>query len=307
MFTAAFALTGCSPGASEPVSRPGSTTPAVSFTAVHASNALARVSALLALGPREAGTPGAERAAQWLAAQLRGAGLANARVGSFEDHTPVGAVRFHNVLAEWPGTSPEWIVLLSHFDTKTGIGSDKEPFLGANDGGSSTGLLLELAAAMVKAGPQRRGVIFAFLDGEECRIGYSERDGLHGSRHLARELKAQARPVRAVILMDMIGDRDLHVTIPHNGTPALQSLALAAARTQGVRDSFSLLDGSILDDHQPFLDAGFPALDLIDFSYGRQPGANDYWHTPADTIDKLSADSLLTVGRVVLEMMRQLQ
>jgi len=278
-----------------------------SFSAAHGTNALARVAALLAHGPRDAGTPGAERVARWLSDQLRGAGLASARVESFEAETPAGAVRFHNVLAEWPGASPEWIVLLSHFDTKTGIGTAETPFVGANDGGSSTGLLLELAAAIARSGTHRRGILFALLDGEECRYGYSERDGLHGSRHLAYALKAQGRQVRAAILMDMIGDRDLHVTLPRNGTPALQELVLAAAKAQGVRSRFGLFDGSILDDHQPFLDAGFPAIDLIDFSYGSQPGVNDYWHTPADSLDKLSADSLHTVGCVVLEMVRQLQ
>ncbi len=281
--------------------------PTPAFAPACATNALARVAALLALGPRDAGTPGAERAAQWLAGQLRNDGMETARVQSFDDQTPDGLRRFHNVLAEWPGTSDEWIVLLSHFDTKAGIGTEDVPFLGANDGGSSSGLLLELAAVIARTGPQRRGILFAFLDGEECRYGYSDRDGLHGSRHLAHELKAQKRRVQAVILMDMVGDGDLHVTIPRNCTPALQVLTLAAARAQGVHDRFEMLDGNMLDDHQPFLDAGFPAVDLIDFRYGRLPGANDYWHTTADTLDKLSADSLHTVGRVVLEMLKQLQ
>lgn len=300
-------LIGCRPTIDIPASRTKTIEPIIAFTAARATNALARVFTLLTLGPRDAGTPGAERAAQWLTNQLCNAGLTNTRVISFEDATPDGPVKFHNVLAEWPGVSPKWIVLLSHFDTKTGIGTVTTPFLGANDGGSSTGLLLELAAAIVQSGPQQYGIIFAFLDGEECRYGYSPQDGLHGSRYLAQALKAQARSVRAVILMDMIGDGDLHITLPDNSTAALKVLALTAAKVQGVRHHFELFDGRILDDHQPFLDAGFPAINLIDFDYGSQSGVNDYWHTSSDTFDKLSVDSLYKVGRVVLEMLRQLQ
>ena len=160
---------------------------------------------------------------------------------------------------------------------------------------------------MLKNTPlQQHPVLFGFLDGEECRVQYGPHDGLHGSRRLAAQLAAEHRKVRAVILLDMIGDRDLTVTIPANGSSELTLLALQAAETAGVRNKFALADGQVLDDHQPFIEAGFPAVDLIDFIYGSAPGLNDYWHTPADTLDKISESSLTSVGQVVVEMLRQL-
>ena len=266
------------------------------------SNALARVTRLAALGPRDAGTPGAERAARWIADELRQIGLA-VTLDTFEDETPVGRRSFHNVVATLPGKIPEQIVFLSHFDTKAGIAPD---FIGANDGGSSTGLLLAMAEWLSRR-PRGLGLAFAFLDGEECLHAYGPQDGLHGSRKLARQMRQRNVPVRAVILLDMVGDQDLRFTLPRNGTAELKLLLLDAAAALGCRDRVKLLDHDILDDHQPFLDHGFPAVNLIDFEYGTRPGANDLWHTLADTLDQLSAESLRMAGAVALEVIRRLE
>ena len=279
----------------------------IPFTSANGTNALAHVAALCALGARDTGTPGGERAARWLATELQRTGLP-ATIDTFTNDTPSGPLTCHNVLAQlshFPKceSSNEWIVLLSHFDTKAGISPD---FIGANDGGSSTGLLLELGRALQHTPLHECNVLLGFLDGEECRVQYGPHDGFHGSRRLAAQLVADKRKVRAVILLDMIGDRDLTVTLPANGSPHLTQLVLEAARTVGVREKFQLADGHILDDHQAFLDAGFPAVDLIDFIYGSAPGLNDFWHTPADTLDKISDTSLTAVGQVVAEMLRQL-
>lgn len=267
--------------------------------------ALALAEEFIRVAPsRDAGSDGAFAAAEWIAGQLRASGL-DARIDSFEDIAPGGDTVFRNVIAEIPPPSPDagWIVLLSHFDTKSGIPG----FTGANDGASSTALLLCLASRIAGAGGDgRHGFVFAFLDGEECRVRYGKNDGLHGSRRLAAQLKEEARAVRAVVLLDMIGDRDLLVTIPRNGDRALTLKMLAAAESCGLRDFFKAGDGGVLDDHQPFLDAGFPAIDLIDFKYGSVPGANDYWHTSQDTIDKLSPESLETVGRVVVAFLAKI-
>lgn len=278
--------------------------PRLAFTAEHGTNALAQISSFVqACTPRDAMTPGAERAAQWLKDKLISSGLKNATLDTFNDKTPHGDRTFHNVEAILPGQSTRTILLLSHFDTKSGIG---QAFQGANDGASSTGLLLELARIIAASGTPRDTIHIAFLDGEECSINFDAQDGLHGSRHLARKLKSQKKDIAAVILVDMIGDRDLHIQLPHNGTGSLRACALRAADATGDRDHISLYDGMILDDHQPFLDAGFPAVDLIDFEYGDAPEKNNYWHTTSDTLDKLSAKSLTITGRIVLEMINQL-
>ncbi|MEI7945812.1 MAG: M28 family metallopeptidase [bacterium] len=280
------------------------TAPRLVFTSEHGTNSLAYVSAFIhACTPRDAMTPGAERAAQWLKDQLASSGLKQATIDTFIDQTPQGDRTFHNVEAFIPGQTERTILLLSHFDTKSGIGPS---FQGANDGASSTGLLLELARIIAASGTPRYTIQVAFLDGEECKITFDAQDGLHGSRHLAKKLKQQKKDIAAVILMDMIGDRDLHIQLPHNGTGALRAGALRAADATGDRNHIALYDGAILDDHQPFLDQGFPAVDLIDFEYGDAPGNNNYWHTPGDTLDKLSAESLSITGRIVLEMINQL-
>jgi Zn-dependent M28 family amino/carboxypeptidase len=278
--------------------------PRLVFKAENGEQALSNVTAFVqACTPRDAMTPGAERAAQWLRAKLIANGLTNATVETFTDKTPLGEKAFHNVVASIPGRSPKTMLLLSHFDTKSGI---SPTFQGANDGGSSTGLLLELARMIAASGTPRYTIQFAFLDGEECKINFDDQDGLHGSRHLAQKLQQEKRDVIAVILMDMIGDRDLHIQLPHNSTGTLRACALRSADATGDRAHIALYDGAILDDHQPFLDAGFPAIDLIDFHYGSEPNENNYWHTPADTLDKLSAESLAITGRIVLEMINQL-
>jgi len=279
--------------------------PPLTFSATQASNALASAVAFVnACTPRDGGTPGAERAAVWLHDRLIEHGVSATTLDRFTDATPRGPRPYANVLATIPGESDLWIVLLSHFDTKSGIA---EGFQGANDSGSSTGLLLELAELLQRSAvPRKYNVLCAFLDGEECTFGYSDRDGFHGSKYLAKSMKQQHANIKAVILMDMIGDSDLKITIPRNGAAALRVLALEAAEATGDRAKIGLFDGDIFDDHEAFLERGYPSVDLIDFDYGSSPGVNDYWHTSKDTLDKLSADSLLTTGRIVLEMLNRL-
>ncbi|MBQ6924322.1 MAG: Zn-dependent exopeptidase M28 [Kiritimatiellae bacterium] len=283
------------------VNNPASLAPST-LAADFGTNALMRVQRLCALGPRDALTPGAETAAKWIADELAASDLSPS-IDSFDDPAPNGASRlFRNVTATASGTGAGHVLLLSHYDTKTGISND---FVGANDGASSTGLLLELAAHYARH-PASPSVTVAFLDGEECRHTYNETDGLHGSRHLARKMQQAGERIDAVILLDMVGDRDLCLTLPRNGTARLKTALLDASAAKGLRAKVKLLPYDILDDHQPFLDAGFPAIDLIDFEYGSAPGLRDYWHTPADTPDKLSAQSLHDVGAIVHELIEQI-
>lgn len=264
--------------------------------------ALQQVADLVALGPRVSGTQGAQRAAFHLLARLRELGI-DARIDVFTNRTPAGVVTFRNVVGTIPGSGAGVVILGSHFDTKAGI----DGFVGANDSGSSSGALLEIARVLATSPRLGPTVELVFFDGEEAVATYGPNDGLQGSRrHARRYVEAgRAKEIRAMILMDMVGDRHLTVTLPKNSTSWLVSLVLQAAHAEDARRHFSLYPFEIGDDHQPFLDIGVPAVNIIDFEYGSAPGMSDIWHTAEDTMDKLSADSLRIVGRVVLRVLNE--
>jgi glutaminyl-peptide cyclotransferase len=267
--------------------------------------AMVEVEELVQIVPRHADSGGARRAAIHLESKLKALGL-KTKVDVFSEETPNGEFFFNNVIARLPGETDRVIVLASHFDTKYGIGDD---FQGANDSGSSSGVLLELTRVLTERAPFRTAFMITFLDGEECRTKYGSTDGLHGSRHLAKQIVGSGGVphIEAVIVLDMVGDRDLNITIPRNSSAKLVKELFFAAHEIGTRAVFGLSKTSILDDHVPFALAGMPAIDIIDFEYGSEPGLNDYWHTPEDSLDKLSVDSLQTVGDTVLRMIENLQ
>ena len=288
----------------QPEPTPVEPTAALDPSGFSGTDALVEVREFVALGPRHSGSDGAESAARYIVARLHALGV-TAEIDEFPDRSPTGKTTFRNVIATIPGRKPGVIVVASHYDTKAGISDD---FAGANDSGSSTGLLLHLASILQNGPPPGPNLILAFLDGEECMRSYSKLDGLHGSRRLAKQLSSRNReePVLAVLVVDMIGDSNLSITIPRNCSPELVSMTFKAASTEGVRAQFSYAPGAILDDHVPFMKAGMPAVDLIDFEFGSAPGKNDYWHTTEDTMDKLSAESLQTTGRVIIHMLNTL-
>ena len=269
------------------------------------AKAMAETEALVKIGPREAGGGGARRASVMLEGKLKALGLKTV-IDTFSEETPSGKMHFNNVLGRLPGKTNRLIVLASHFDTKSGISKD---FQGANDSGSSSGVLLELARVLKERGPYETEFLIAFLDGEECRKEYGPHDGLHGSRHLAQQIyeAGGARLVQAVIVLDMVGDKDLNISLPQNSSRELVKEIFFAAHELGVRPQFSIGPGAILDDHVPFQIAGMPVVDVIDFDYGSAPGLNNYWHTTNDTLDKLSVKSMQTVGDVVLKMIENIQ
>ncbi|MFO7820851.1 MAG: M28 family peptidase [Lentisphaeria bacterium] len=254
----------------------------------------------LSVGPRPSGSPGAAKAAGWIAKELEARDL-TPKVCKWQENTPRGKLTFRNVIAVSPGAKPGRIILASHYDTKR-LPQYPE-FAGANDSGSSTALLLAVAAVLTQVPPAKRCTFeFAFFDGEECIEKYGPSDGLHGSQHYAEKIKAKgmADKYRAMILMDMIGDRDLRVTIPPTTPKHLTKLLFEVARNQNVRNQFGyFVGGNILDDHVPFAKLGIPSINLIDFEFGPD---NSFWHTPEDSLDKLSAASLETVGNVVVEL-----
>ena len=264
--------------------------------------AFSHVQALVNIGPRPAGSPALTKTCSYISSQLEEAGL-DVQEQVFMASSPRGPLQFRNVIGKSPhcGTEPV-IIIASHFDTKH---LPDINFVGANDGGSSSGALLELArcAAMLP------NVWFVFFDGEEAIQEYSASDGLIGSKFFVEQLKAdkQVDSIKAVILLDMIGDANLNITLPPNCTAKLVEEVFAAARDAGCRDAFTLAKGDILDDHTSFMRAGIPAVDLIDFEYGSAPGKNDYWHTDKDTLDKLSPRSLEIVGQTTLRLLCRLR
>jgi glutaminyl-peptide cyclotransferase len=262
------------------------------------TNAWAEVEAFVRLGPKPAFSVECAKAAEHIEGRLTALGLEPA-IDVFTDATPVGPRIFRNVTAELPGATG-LVVLVAHYDTKSGVSTN---FAGANDSGSGVGLLLELARCLRAAPSLPIGVLFAFVDGEECLRSYGPNDGLHGSQRLVARLEPRRSLIRGAIVLDMVGDRDLTVTIPRNANPQLLDLVFRAAHRLNVRHKFRLADHTMTDDHVPFLNAGYPAVDLIDFEYGAVAGGNEFWHTDQDTLDKLSPQSLATVGEVTLDIL----
>jgi len=248
--------------------------------------------------PRDSGTTRSMLAANFLLDAASAAG-ADVRRDMFIAKTPKGERRFTNLVASFKrNPDAPWVVLVSHYDTKTGVDCP-----GANDGASTSGLLVALAGVLCTNRTYSDNVMMIWTDGEECMNAYVEDDGLWGSRHAAKSLKESGVKVKAVICLDMLGDKDLHVSIPKNSSPALSKIAHAAAKKAGVSDKVSRIDLLVKDDHVPFLEVGFKAIDLIDFEYGSAPGLNDYWHTDKDTVDKISEKSLFTAGKLVVGML----
>ena len=268
--------------------------------------ALAEVHTQVGFGPRPSGSSALEKARIHIITTLQGHGW-EAERQEFKE-TPVtgrGEIAFTNVIGRFPAAkgqpasrSTQRVIIGSHYDTKV---MDDVRFVGANDGGSSTGALLELARALASAPQLAEQIELVFFDGEEAILGFGSAelgpDGLVGSRHYARQVRSRARQYRFAIVWDMIGDKDLTVTLPSDSPRDLASALFNAAEQIGKRRHFGFFGQPILDDHVTIATiARIPAIDIIDFEYTP-------WHTGGDTLDKLSAESLETVGRATLKML----
>lgn len=267
---------------------------AISFTPADAKIAYDAAAELVEKHtPRDSGTAGSRSAAHYILDKVSSLG-ADASIDTFTAATPKGMRTFSNVESRFVShPDNEWIVLISHFDTKDGV-----PCPGANDGASTTGLLISLAGKLYEKGPKKTNVLLLWTDGEECIERYTDNDGLWGSKHAAAKLKASKAKVRAVVCFDMLGDKDLKITLPVNCHQGFRNAILKVAARKNLSAKIVPSEEIVTDDHVPFLKAGFKAINLIDFDYGSKPGLNDYWHTPKDTIDKISEDSLHLAGRV---------
>lgn len=247
---------------------------------------------LVEIGPRPAGSPGAARARDYITKQLGALGL-KVEEQAFDGKTPLGVVRMVNLRATFPpeSSSGPRVLITGHYDTKL---FEDFPFVGANDGGSSAAFLIELARVLKDA---RRPVPIelVFFDGEEAVIDWHQGDdNTYGSRHYVEAARADGKlkDIKAMILLDMIGDRDLRILRETNSTSWLTDMIWRAAKRAG-RHEFVDEPLEVQDDHLPFLRAGIPAVDIIDLDYAA-------WHTEADTLDKVSADSIQVVGDVLL-------
>jgi hypothetical protein len=269
---------------------PGDARSAPDAAAFDGPRALRDVERLVAIGPRPAGSPGAARARQYIVSELEKAKV-RVRVEPFDAETPHGRLGMANVVAVLPGKRPDVILFGGHYDTK--LFSDIR-FVGANDGGSSTALLIELARQLARRPTREFTYWIAFFDGEEARVEWTARDSLYGSRHMAAALHARGQLPRAVIVADMIGDRDLGIRREAGSTAWLTALVWGSAARLGHQVHFLADSLAVEDDHMPFLQLGVPATLLIDFDFPP-------WHTADDTLDKVSARSLQIVGEVLLD------
>jgi hypothetical protein len=263
--------------------------------------AFAHVQHLVDLGPRPVGSEALEKSRLYIIEQLRSAGWSTVR-SEFSETTPRGPMTFVNLVARFGNNrktkSPQFF-LCSHYDTKR---FDTIRFVGANDGGSSTGLLIEMARVLALNPALATQIELVFFDGEEAFENFSETDGLYGSRHFAAELRnsGQRKSFGGGILFDMIGDKSLQVTLPPDAPRDLAGHIFAAADALQQRSHFTYLDRGITDDHTPLNRIGIPVIDLIDFDFPP-------WHTAEDTLDKISAESLEIVGRVALYDLAQFE
>lgn len=255
---------------------------------------------IVAFGPRTPASEGMKKQQAFILAQLKTCGCQLVQ-DDFVAKTPKGPVPMKNIIARFLGTNGRALVVSGHYDTKTFSGFR---FVGANDGGSSSGFLLEMARAL-RGVPHASDIYLVWLDGEEAYGDWSETDSLYGSRHLAAKWAADGTlaRVQALINVDMIGDRDLSIVQEQYSAESLRRLVWQVAQQLGYGKHFSDSGGAIEDDHAPFLRRGVRALDLIDFEYGP---SHSWWHTAQDTVDKLSPNSFQVVGRVIIETLRRL-
>ena len=267
---------------------------------IDSKRAFQYIKEIAAFGPRPIGSENHKKLENYITSHLKGDQVED---DAFTADTVEGKFPVRNIIAKYPGTRDGIIVVVGHYDTVYSLRNTG--FVGANDSGSSTAILLEYAHHL--RGTKRDGynVWLVWTDGEEAVREWTDTDSLYGSRHLADrwEKDGTLKKIKALLLMDMIGDADLSIDRDSNSTPWLTDLVYQAAERSGVQSHFYARVGAISDDHLPFLKRGVPSVDLIDLEYGYN---NVFWHTPQDTLDKLSPRSLEIVGNTTLEAIRML-
>jgi glutaminyl-peptide cyclotransferase len=258
--------------------------------------AFADVAKQVDFGPHPAGSQAISQVQDYLLSELSSAGC-TADVDPFTSQTPAGEIPMKNILVKIPGERPGIIMLATHYDTKK-----IDNFVGADDGGSSTAVMLEVARNLC-AQHGRYQVWIAFFDGEEAvNLEWKDPDNRYGSRQMAAKLNMSGdlKNIRAFILADIVGSRELLLKRDSNSDKSLNDLVWATANHLGYSGVFVNMPTAIDDDHQSFSTRGVKTIDIIDLEI-------PYWHTPQDTLDKISSKSLAVVGHVILETVKQLQ
>jgi glutaminyl-peptide cyclotransferase len=285
---------------SAPASLPASSDP-VSPPAFDSSRAMQYVKEIVAFGPRPIGSVNHIKVEKYILSQIKGE---NVERDDFEINASEGHFPIHNIIAKFPGAKDGIIVIASHYDTNWPLRNIN--YVGANDGASSSALLLEIANQLRGKKNAGYSVWLLWDDGEESmRLPWYDPESLYGVRHLADKWQADGtlKKIKAFILEDMIGDADLNIERVTGTTSWLEDLAYEAATRVGYQSHFFAREISVGDDYQPFLERGVPSIDLIDLDYGYN---NVFHHTADDTVDKLSPKSLAIVGTVTLETVRLL-
>lgn len=255
---------------------------------------------LVSFGPHPSGSDAIKQIQNYIYSELHADGC-QIDEDNFHAQTPVGTIAMQDIIAKVPGTKKGIILLMTHYDTKR-----LADFVGAEDGGSSTGLMLELARHLCREKLQL-AVWMTFLDGEEAVVNWdTNNDHTYGSRELVAkmQLDGELKDVKAVVLADMIGQKGLTMKKESSSTPWLVDLIWMTAAKLGYQNVFVSQSTSASDDHDPFLEQKVPAADLIDLD---DYIAEGYWHTPQDTMDKISAKNLAIVGHVMLASVDALQ
>jgi len=253
---------------------------------------------IVAIGPRPAGSAAIEQTRKYIKAKLEAEGLAVVEQ-AWDERTPIDRVHMVNLIVTIPGTHKDRLVIAGHYDTKL---TREFRFVGASDGGSSAAFLLEMARVL-KARRNAMTIELVFLDGEEARLWeWQGTDNTYGSRHYVETARRDGSlaTLKAMVLVDMIGDRDLVLRRDTNSTPWLTDLVWGTAKRLELDNYFVPESTRVEDDHLPFLAAGVPSVDIIDLDY-------EPWHTAKDTLDAVSARSLQVVGDVVLAALPQIE
>jgi glutaminyl-peptide cyclotransferase len=266
-------------------------------TRFDSSRAWEHLRQMVAIGPRPSGSPAIEQTRKYIKDQLAAIGLKTVDQ-AWDDETPLGKVHMVNVIATIPGARSDRLAITGHYDTKL---FREFRFVGASDGGSSAAFLIELARVL-KARRNAVTIDIVFLDGEEAVIEWRGKDNTYGSRHYvdAARRDGTLKSLKAMILVDMIGDRDLGMRRDSNSTAWLTDIIWGQAAKMKLDHYFLPAVTTVEDDHLPFLAAGVPSVDIIDLDY-------DAWHTPRDTLDAVSARSLQVVGDVLLASLPQIE